>query len=110
MHTRCPLEINFTARLEPASEGTMLSVDFEPISHGWFKLVFPIFLFVIRRQERANMLYIREALERRAAARAQRVSATQGAAGDQAGYCDLEKAEVRLSAERESGSAGMKPR
>jgi hypothetical protein len=48
----------------------MLSVDFEPIPHGWFKLIFPIFLFIIHRQERANMAYLRDALERRAAARA----------------------------------------
>lgn len=70
MHTSGSLEINFSARLTPASEGTTLSVDFEPIPHSWFKLVFPLFLILIRRQERANMRRIRDALERRAAAQA----------------------------------------
>jgi hypothetical protein len=36
---------------------------------GWFRLIFPIFLLNIRREERANMGFIREALERRVQAR-----------------------------------------
>ena len=65
MHNGGRIEVTFTARLEPASEGTKLRVEFEPRPHGWFRLVFPVFLFVIRREERANMTYLRNALERR---------------------------------------------
>jgi hypothetical protein len=36
---------------------------------GWFRLIFPIFLLNIRREERAHMGFIREALERRVQAR-----------------------------------------
>lgn len=68
MHANGSLEVNFSVRLTPAAEGTTLAVDFEPIPHGWFKLVFPLFLILIRRQERANMIRIRDALERRVAA------------------------------------------
>jgi len=65
MHNAGLIEVTFTARLEPVSEGTKLHVEFEPRPHGWFRLVFPVFLLVIRREERANMTYLRDALERR---------------------------------------------
>ncbi len=68
MHAAGALEVKFAVRLEAVPEGTKLSVDFEPIAHGWFKLVFPLFVLFARRQERANMVRIREALERRVAA------------------------------------------
>ena len=54
----------FKARLEPVAEGTRLSVDFDAGPHGWFRLVFPLFLRRLRRDEKANMTYIREAMER----------------------------------------------
>ena len=54
----------FKARLESVTEGTRLSVDFDARPHGWFRLVFPLFLRKLRRDEKANMTYIREALER----------------------------------------------
>jgi hypothetical protein len=40
-------------------------IALSPRPHGWFRLVFPVFLLVIRREERANMTYLRDALERR---------------------------------------------
>jgi hypothetical protein len=51
------------------AEGTRLLAAFTPTPHGWFRLIFPIFLLVIRREERANMGYLRDAVERRAQAR-----------------------------------------
>jgi hypothetical protein len=51
-------------RLEPVPEGTKLYAEFEPRPHGWFRLIFPIFLHTIRREEKANMGYLREAVER----------------------------------------------
>lgn len=64
-HNGGRIEVTFTCRLEPVSEGTKLQVEFEPRPHGWFRLVFPVFLLVIRREEQANMTHLRDALERR---------------------------------------------
>ena len=35
--------------------------------HGLFRLIFPIFLVMMKREERANMSHLRDALERRTA-------------------------------------------
>ncbi|MDQ1624796.1 MAG: hypothetical protein QOJ49_294 [Actinomycetota bacterium] len=69
MHNGGPIEVTFTCRLEPVAEGTRLLAAFTPTPNGWFRLIFPIFLLVIRREERANMGYLRDAVERRAQAR-----------------------------------------
>jgi len=61
-----PIEVTFTCHLEPVPEGT-LQAAFEPTPHGWFRLIFPICLLVIRREERANMGHLRDAVERRVA-------------------------------------------
>ena len=50
-------------------EGTRLHADFEPTPHGWFRLAFPLFLVIMRREERANMSHLRDAVERRTPAR-----------------------------------------
>ena len=63
-HNGGPLEVIFHAGLEPVAEGTELSVDFDARPHGLFRLVFPLFLLKLRRDEKANMTHIREALER----------------------------------------------
>lgn len=68
MHNGGPIEVTFTCRLDPVPEGTRLHATFEPVPHGWFRLVFPIFLLVIRRQEKANMRHLRAAVEGRAQA------------------------------------------
>ena len=64
MHNGGPLEVAFKARLEAVSDGTRLTVDFDARPHGWFRLVFPLFLLKLRRDEKANMTHIRQALER----------------------------------------------
>ncbi len=66
-HNGGPVEVTVRCRLEPVTEGTKLFADFEAMPHGWFKLIFPLFLIRLRREERANMTHIRETLERRAA-------------------------------------------
>jgi hypothetical protein len=68
MHNSGPIEVTLTCRLEADSEGTRLQADFEPTPHGWFRLIFPLFLAIMRREERANMGHLRDAVERRAAA------------------------------------------
>jgi hypothetical protein len=68
-HNSGPIEVTFTCRLEAVPEGTRLHAAFEPTPHGWFRLIFPLFLVVIRREEKANMGCLRDAVERRAGAR-----------------------------------------
>ena len=68
-HNGGPIEVMFVARLEPIEEGTRLRADFDARPHGWFRLVFPLFLLSMRREERANMTHLRSALERRVAQR-----------------------------------------
>jgi Polyketide cyclase / dehydrase and lipid transport len=63
MHNGGPLEVLFKARLEPVAEGTRLSVDFDARPHGWFRVIFPLVILKLRRDEKANMTYIRETLE-----------------------------------------------
>lgn len=46
MHNGGPLDVTFTCRLEPVPEGTRLDAEFEPRPHGWFRLLFPIYLLV----------------------------------------------------------------
>ena len=69
MHNGGPIEVTLTCRLEAVPEGTRLHVDFEPTPHGWLRLAFPLFLVIMRRDERANMGHLRDAVERRTAAR-----------------------------------------
>jgi carbon monoxide dehydrogenase subunit G len=64
-HNGGPIEVRFAVRLEPVDEGTRLHAEFDARPHGWFRLVFPIFLLMIKREERANMTHLRIALERR---------------------------------------------
>jgi hypothetical protein len=63
-----PVEVTVTIRLQPTAEGTRLSSDFDARPHGLFRLFFPLFLIKIRKEEAANMTYLKAALERRAAA------------------------------------------
>ncbi len=65
LHNGGAIEVTFTARVEAVTEGTRLSVEFAPRPHGWFRLVYPLFLLAMRRDEKKNMNLIREALERR---------------------------------------------
>ncbi|CAN5233605.1 hypothetical protein BH18ACT5_BH18ACT5_08030 [soil metagenome] len=66
-HNGGPVEVTVRCRLESVAEGTKLFADFEALPHGWFKLIFPLFLMRLRKEERANMTRIRETLERRVA-------------------------------------------
>jgi len=68
-HNAGPIETTFTCRLDPVPEGTRLHASFEPIPHHWFRLIYPFFLIMIRRQEKANMGFLQDAVARRAAAR-----------------------------------------
>jgi hypothetical protein len=64
-HNGGPIEVTFALRLEPIPAGTKLDADFDATPHGLFRLIFPLFLRQMRKEERANMTYLRDALERR---------------------------------------------
>lgn len=68
VHNGGPLEVTVTIRLEPVPEGTQLFCNFDARPHGFFRLLFPLFLKKIRKEETANMGYLKAALERRVAA------------------------------------------
>jgi uncharacterized protein YndB with AHSA1/START domain len=60
-----PIAVTFNADLAPTATGTALCVRFDARPQGWFRLVFPLFLLVIRKQERENMRCIKRVLEAR---------------------------------------------
>jgi len=62
-HNGGPVEVDLTCRLETTPTGTLLTTAFAAQPRGWFRLVFPVFLVMIRRQERANMRHLRDRLE-----------------------------------------------
>ena len=64
-HNGGPIEVIVTIRLVPTEDGTTLHSHFDARPHGLFRLFFPVFLRKIRKEEAANMTYIKEALERR---------------------------------------------
>jgi len=68
VHNTGSVEVTVTVRLQPTATGTRLSSDFEAQPHGFFRLIFPLFLIKIRKEEAANMTHLKAALERRAAA------------------------------------------
>lgn len=64
-HNGGPVEVTLTCTLDPHPAGTRLTAEFRAGPHGWFRLAFPVFYVVIRRQERRNMVSIREWLDAR---------------------------------------------
>jgi hypothetical protein len=60
-----PVAVTFTGTVEPVEGGALLRVRFDARPSGWFRLVFPAFVLMARRQEKANMTHLRQALERR---------------------------------------------
>lgn len=59
-----PIAVTFTGTVEPAEGGSLLRVRFDARPRGWFRLLFPAFPMMARRQEKANMTHLRQALER----------------------------------------------
>ena len=58
-----PVEVRLDVDLTPTPAGTRLVSRFDAKPRGWFHLVFPIFLLVIRRQEKTNMANAKRAVE-----------------------------------------------
>jgi carbon monoxide dehydrogenase subunit G len=58
-----PIEVDLDVDLEDHPEGTLLRSSFRPRAHGIARLMFPVFLFMIRREEKDNMRYLKGWLE-----------------------------------------------
>lgn len=58
-----PIAVTLDIDLTPADAGTVLHSRFDATPHGWFRLIFPLFLLNIRKQERENMRCIKRVLE-----------------------------------------------
>jgi hypothetical protein len=60
-----PVEVCLDVTLEPVGSATRLVARFDARPRGLFWLVFPIFLLVMKRQEKKNVLNLKNALEQR---------------------------------------------
>lgn len=58
-----PITVTLTVRLRTEGDATRVETSFDAHPRGWFRLAFPIFLIILRRDERANMERMRRALE-----------------------------------------------
>ncbi len=58
-----PVAVELTASLDDHPDGTLLTTRFEANPRGAFRLVFPIFIAMMRREERRNMDLLKNALE-----------------------------------------------
>lgn len=62
-HNGRPVEVDLTISVTPTPTGTPLKSLFDAGAHGLFRLIFPIFLVILRRQEKANMANVKRFLE-----------------------------------------------
>jgi uncharacterized protein YndB with AHSA1/START domain len=58
-----PITVGLDADLEDHPDGTLLKTSFKPRPRGTARLMFPIFLIMIRREEKDNMRYLKGWLE-----------------------------------------------
>jgi hypothetical protein len=63
-----PVAVTLSISLSEVDAGTQLDASFDATPHGLFKLVFPIFIRMMRREEAENMDHLNAHLEHRAAA------------------------------------------
>jgi hypothetical protein len=60
-----PVEVTLDISLAPRGDGTTLVSRFDARPKGLFRVIFPIFLVMMRRQEKTNMANLKGALEQR---------------------------------------------
>jgi hypothetical protein len=58
-----PVSVDLDATVSPAGAGSRVVTRFDAHPHGWFSLVFPVFLLIMRRAEKRNGLSYKRALE-----------------------------------------------
>ena len=61
-----PIAVTLDVDLVDVPEGTELRTAFHPVPHGKGWLFFPVFLLLIRREEKQNMAHIKAWLEKAA--------------------------------------------
>jgi uncharacterized protein YndB with AHSA1/START domain len=62
-HNGGPVSITLTVNLERHGAGTRMATTFDAQPHGWMRLVFPVFVQIMKRQEKANMINLKKTLE-----------------------------------------------
>lgn len=60
-----PVTVELRVSLSPHGEGTVLTSRFDARPHGAFRLIFPIFVAIMRREEARTMQRLKGALETR---------------------------------------------
>lgn len=60
-----PVTVDLTISLADNADGTLLTSRFEARPHGVFRLVFPVFMAMMRREEARNMQLLKRAVEAR---------------------------------------------
>lgn len=58
-----PVSVRLSIELTPVGTGTELHSTFDARPNGWFRIVFPIFIQIMKRQEHRNMTNLKAALE-----------------------------------------------
>ena len=62
-HNGGPVTVDLEIGLTEHPEGTMLVSTFHAQPDGFFRLVFPLFFQMMKREEKANMGYLKQAVE-----------------------------------------------
>jgi hypothetical protein len=62
-HNGGPVEVNLDISLDPRGQGSLLVSRFDAHPRGWFRLIFPVFLLIMRRQEKTNMANVKRFVE-----------------------------------------------
>jgi len=62
-HNGGPIEVDLTITLTSTAQGTLLKSRFDARPHGLLQLIFPIFLIILGRQEKANMVNVKRVME-----------------------------------------------
>lgn len=62
-HNGGPVSVTFTVNLTRHGAGTRLAATFDAQPHGWMRLAFPVFVQIMKRQEKANMINLKKTLE-----------------------------------------------
>jgi len=62
-HNNGPVTVDLEISLTEHPEGTMLVSTFDAQPTGLFRLIFPLFFQVLKREEKANMGFLKQAVE-----------------------------------------------
>ena len=58
-----PIEVTLNVELTPTRSGTRMRAHFDATPRGWFRLIVPVFLLVMKKQEKENLANLKRALE-----------------------------------------------